>query len=193
MKAILNYYCSRNAPIYSSYLKFINTRSRATFPVNGIQQRHLDRVMAQMGVSLPPSSWAIQRSSIQAPPKVDLLQYLFCFEHRESSYPGIRHSSSKTSLLLLLKLMKSCSSPYNPAELVLPLIFGISNAKLAAPYIAVSYCWGDASTMIKTTSENLSSLTAGIAWDLPETFQDAIILVKTLEIRYLWIDALCIL
>jgi hypothetical protein len=47
---------------------------------------------------------------------------------------------------------------------------------------------------IKTNKDNISSHTKGIPLvKLPRTFKDAIALTKALKIRYLWIDALCIL
>ncbi|KAI9640558.1 hypothetical protein NHQ30_010856 [Ciborinia camelliae] len=61
-------------------------------------------------------------------------------------------------------------------------------------YISLSYCWGNIENTLKTTKGNLQDHINGIPWGvLPKTFQDAIILTKALKIRYLWIDALCIL
>ena len=66
--------------------------------------------------------------------------------------------------------------------------------EFAAQYIALSYCWGDPNAMIKTTKASLPSQRQGIPWSsFPKTFQDAIILTRAFGIRYLWIDALCIL
>lgn len=63
-------------------------------------------------------------------------------------------------------------------------------------YAALSYCWGsalDASLMLKTEKGSLKSRFAGIAIDeMPLVFQDAIAVCHKLSIRYLWIDALCI-
>ncbi|KAH7321963.1 heterokaryon incompatibility protein-domain-containing protein [Rhexocercosporidium sp. MPI-PUGE-AT-0058] len=47
--------------------------------------------------------------------------------------------------------------------------------------------------MIQTTRSSLTAWTRGIPWqELPKTFQDAIIVTRELGVRYLWIDALCI-
>jgi hypothetical protein len=66
-----------------------------------------------------------------------------------------------------------------------------------APYTALSHCWGPpaaASTVIVTTSSTRVSHEAGIkVSQLPQNFQDAIIVTRKLRIRYLWIDSLCII
>lgn len=59
-------------------------------------------------------------------------------------------------------------------------------------YASLSHCWGK-THVIQTTKENLSERMKGIEWDdLPRTFQDAIIITRSLGIRYIWIDSLCI-
>lgn len=59
-------------------------------------------------------------------------------------------------------------------------------------YVTLSHCWGGQCKTTLTTS-NLSTLQAGIHLStLPKTFQDAVLLTRNLGIRYLWIDALCI-
>ena len=65
------------------------------------------------------------------------------------------------------------------------------------PYIALSHCWGHPTDEEKehycTTRENRKQRLEGFSMnDLPETFQDAIKMVRALGLRYLWIDALCI-
>ncbi|KAI1415585.1 heterokaryon incompatibility protein-domain-containing protein [Hypoxylon sp. FL1857] len=61
-------------------------------------------------------------------------------------------------------------------------------------YATLSYCWGSALTQ-KTTKGNIEEYSkAGIAvHGMPQTFKDAIKIVRKLGIRYLWIDALCII
>ncbi|KAK4443988.1 heterokaryon incompatibility protein-domain-containing protein [Podospora aff. communis PSN243] len=67
----------------------------------------------------------------------------------------------------------------------------ISNRE-AKPYTTLSYRWGSDMRCLATT-QNLARLQKGIDWDrLPPTFQDAIRITRYLRIRYLWIDALCI-
>ncbi|KAH8807415.1 heterokaryon incompatibility protein-domain-containing protein [Xylogone sp. PMI_703] len=60
-------------------------------------------------------------------------------------------------------------------------------------YAALSYCWGG-DQEVKTTRANISSKKRGIATEtLPQTLQDAVHVCMQLRIRYLWIDALCIM
>jgi len=60
-------------------------------------------------------------------------------------------------------------------------------------YICLSYCWGP-SEFISTTRDNISSHKEGIQLQsLPQTFQDAIFVTKALNVRYIWIDSLCII
>ncbi|KAH8671719.1 heterokaryon incompatibility protein-domain-containing protein [Xylariales sp. PMI_506] len=62
-----------------------------------------------------------------------------------------------------------------------------------APYIALSHCWGG---IIPSETVELNIKQRYIALNtqhLPRNFQDAIEVAKALRIRYLWIDALCII
>lgn len=59
-------------------------------------------------------------------------------------------------------------------------------------YVALSYCWGE-STPFTTTSSTLRSRLQGfLVSSMPLTLRDAVKVTKGLGIRYLWIDALCI-
>lgn len=63
----------------------------------------------------------------------------------------------------------------------------------SASYTALSYCWGEHET-ITTTKENYKAHLAGIRFaTLPPTLADAVTITRALGIRYLWIDALCII
>jgi hypothetical protein len=60
-------------------------------------------------------------------------------------------------------------------------------------YVALSYCWGGPQPVLLTI-ENLKGMTASIPVDsLPQTIKDAIKVTRGLGIRFLWIDALCII
>jgi hypothetical protein len=61
-------------------------------------------------------------------------------------------------------------------------------------YATLSYCWGEAQKLLLLTTAVLK------AWkerppveNLSRSLQDAIEVTRALEIRYLWVDALCIL
>ncbi|KAL8324116.1 hypothetical protein RB597_007718 [Gaeumannomyces tritici] len=59
-------------------------------------------------------------------------------------------------------------------------------------YVALSYCWGDAQTYI-CTAATLPDLLAGFSLDdLPQTLRDAVRVTRSLGLKYLWIDSLCI-
>jgi hypothetical protein len=60
-------------------------------------------------------------------------------------------------------------------------------------YAALSYCWGG-DQLFKSTRANILSRICGAELDgLPRTLLDAVQVCKQLKIRYLWIDALCII
>ncbi|KAH6865560.1 heterokaryon incompatibility protein-domain-containing protein [Alternaria rosae] len=65
-------------------------------------------------------------------------------------------------------------------------------------YIALSYCWGSHLWAGKdaqvTTASSLEARRRGIRiTDLPQTIHDAVVITRRLGVRYLWVDALCIL
>lgn len=61
-------------------------------------------------------------------------------------------------------------------------------------YAALSYCWGNVKPTVLTTRANLDSHQQNIKLlALPQCLRDAVTVARGLEIRYLWIDALCII
>ncbi|GKZ38830.1 hypothetical protein AbraIFM66950_011353 [Aspergillus brasiliensis] len=71
----------------------------------------------------------------------------------------------------------------------------VEGAGTRAPYTALSYCWGLPDQWpLRTTRNNLQQHTHGISIEsLEQTYRDAIVVTRNLGIRYLWIDALCII
>lgn len=60
-------------------------------------------------------------------------------------------------------------------------------------WIALSYCWGK-TPFLRLLSERKKEYELGISMaSMPRTFQDVIKLTRLLDLRYLWIDALCII
>ncbi|KAF1949571.1 HET-domain-containing protein, partial [Byssothecium circinans] len=60
-------------------------------------------------------------------------------------------------------------------------------------YATLSYCWGGIAPLVLEPSSH-DAFRKRIAWDdLPKTMQDAVMIAKRLDVRYLWIDALCII
>ncbi|RSL53690.1 hypothetical protein CEP51_014852 [Fusarium floridanum] len=64
-------------------------------------------------------------------------------------------------------------------------------------YATLSYCWGpkeDAAEQVKTTIGNYSKHTRGMSLDsMSPVVRDTIVVCRALDIRYLWVDALCII
>ena len=68
----------------------------------------------------------------------------------------------------------------------------ISNGKLA-DWVALTYCWGGRSSFVlRKDTPKLYRPDASLNF-FPGTIRDAIIITRKLEIRYLWVDALCII
>ncbi|KAF2763329.1 HET-domain-containing protein [Pseudovirgaria hyperparasitica] len=60
-------------------------------------------------------------------------------------------------------------------------------------YAALSHCWGT-HMPLQTTRKNLEEHCSSIAMTrLPQTFRDSVELCRMLNIRFLWIDSLCII
>src|SRR5450756_580058 len=61
-----------------------------------------------------------------------------------------------------------------------------------AHYTTLSHRWGN-EVICKTTRKNINVRRNGIDFDaLPMSFKDAITVSRALGVRYLWIDAICI-
>lgn len=64
---------------------------------------------------------------------------------------------------------------------------------LTGKQMTLSHCWGN-SKCLKLTTGNYNKLLNGIPLaSLPKLYQDAVYAVRQLNIRYLWIDSLCII
>jgi hypothetical protein len=69
----------------------------------------------------------------------------------------------------------------------------LSNHHSSVEYAALSYCWGGVE-FLRTTLTNYSSLAENIEWSgLPNVFKDAIKVAYLLDLRYIWIDSVCII
>jgi hypothetical protein len=62
------------------------------------------------------------------------------------------------------------------------------------PYLALSYCWGKGGPSIKTTKSNYSHLQKSISYStLPKAYQDTVRVARAVGVKFIWIDALCII
>lgn len=79
------------------------------------------------------------------------------------------------------------------SQLVQPRLCDDVQTNKGIKYMTLSHCWGDDMPM-KLLRENLEKMKSGIILSqLSKTFQDAIRVTRSLGVRYLWIDALCII
>lgn len=66
------------------------------------------------------------------------------------------------------------------------------NRNQLGKYVTLSHCWGSGKRLV-TTKHSLKKFQNAIPYNqMPRTFQDAVKLTRLLGMRYLWIDALCI-
>ncbi|KAH7392952.1 heterokaryon incompatibility protein-domain-containing protein [Pyrenochaeta sp. MPI-SDFR-AT-0127] len=103
------------------------------------------------------------------------------------------------------RLCSAFFTPLGPPKLPLRVIdVSLPDSKIVqlvqtdddkAYYACLSHCWGSEQPLKTTLApDTLSIHTKGIAWgELPKTFQEAIEITRKFEIRYLWIDSLCII
>lgn len=70
----------------------------------------------------------------------------------------------------------------------------VETAGNTAPYIALSYCWGQVSSNLKTTRSNIAEHLIGFRYSsLPMTLRNAVDVTREVGIDYLWFDSLCII
>jgi hypothetical protein len=68
----------------------------------------------------------------------------------------------------------------------------LSGANERASYACLSHCWGGV-VPLRLLQATLRDFQQEVPWDrLPRTFKDAIEVAKGLDLRFLWIDSLCI-
>ncbi|KAK8243387.1 heterokaryon incompatibility protein-domain-containing protein [Phyllosticta capitalensis] len=96
------------------------------------------------------------------------------------------------------KVCKYSNSEFYPKRLLElrngePSLIETRDQNLRHPYATLSHCWGQ-DDFFTLSEGNLDDLmdTVPVA-KLPKSFQDAILICKRLDIKYLWIDSLCII
>ena len=83
--------------------------------------------------------------------------------------------------------------PTRCIDILQPQICLRDTSAIRGSYVVLSHRWGNATEESKTTTSNFDRRTNGRDLDsLPQMFEDAICITKSLGIRYLWIDSLCI-
>ncbi|KAH8767613.1 heterokaryon incompatibility protein-domain-containing protein [Hyaloscypha finlandica] len=73
-------------------------------------------------------------------------------------------------------------------------LYTTQETQIGYPYYAtLSHCWGKIN-LFKLTRDNIESLHEDIPIEkLCKTFKDALLVTRSLELEYLWIDSLCII
>jgi hypothetical protein len=131
--------------------------------------------------------------------------------------PIPRRSDSENCIQKILEWVQECEQRHqgcsppsftptrlldvNPAFGEVDYIKLIENESLASknlapeakPYIALSHCWGKTLQITTTIAKNSQRKEGILLSDLSKTFRDAVEITRRLGIRYLWIDALCII
>ncbi|KAI1737684.1 heterokaryon incompatibility protein-domain-containing protein [Xylaria scruposa] len=131
-------------------------------------------------------------------------------------YPVLSDAGSSAYFQLLREWLRVCDNDHdcwNGPDSFLPsrlldvegenagvpsLRLHISRQGERGRFLALSHCWGALEQRVKdrycTYRCNVQSKMKEISWhDLPKTFQDAVTVARGLDIRYLWIDSMCII
>jgi hypothetical protein len=97
-------------------------------------------------------------------------------------------------------LLKPLKNTFSPTRLIHTGSQGSTvriTTQSCSDYIVLSHCWGQLTNVEKacfcTTQENYSKRLQGFELaDLPQTFQDAVVVTRKLGKQYLWIDSVCL-
>ncbi|KAK3990670.1 heterokaryon incompatibility protein-domain-containing protein [Cladorrhinum sp. PSN332] len=117
-------------------------------------------------------------------------------------------TSSDTSLRWAIDQLQHCKEnhkicyPYPYNQRAPTRLLDVSNERIRlyeppqsdrTPYVALSHCWGQ-TPFLRTLTTNIDVHKDDIPRSfLPPTFRDAVRFTRKLNIRYLWIDSLCII
>ncbi|KAF2492847.1 HET-domain-containing protein, partial [Lophium mytilinum] len=109
-------------------------------------------------------------------------KYRECLKHHNQCSP--RPSSSAWYPSRVIEVGENRGDPIHLRE--------TKNFSDQGPYFTLSHCWGQ-SHPFALKKDTVSTLKAGLpVHKLPKTFQDAVTVAQHFQVRYLWIDSLCI-
>lgn len=80
-------------------------------------------------------------------------------------------------------------------DLNMPVVKPIETGGMTGRYCALSHCWGSGHKRpLRIERSNFQQHLSNIACErLPLTFQHTVLLVRSMGIRFVWIDSLCII
>ncbi|KAI9866731.1 MAG: hypothetical protein M1813_000673 [Trichoglossum hirsutum] len=85
----------------------------------------------------------------------------------------------------------SANAPFIEDSISLQLV---NSQDVRPKYITLSHCWGDLPQRSRTIQSNISRRMSSIGFEeLTPTFRDALEITYRLGMRYLWVDAMCII
>ncbi|KPM39532.1 hypothetical protein AK830_g7021 [Neonectria ditissima] len=120
------------------------------------------------------------------------------------------NTSSNETLDFIQKSLARCRAEHSACSLAMPNaswyptrliqvsqdsvnLVESAETDIVGSYATLSHCWGGAE-ILKLKKGNLSDLKQDVVVSsLPQTFKDAIIVIRNLGIPYIWIDSLCII
>jgi hypothetical protein len=119
--------------------------------------------------------------------------------------PFLVENSARQTLQIIREWIDQCDNDHSSCTLnyttalpkkVLQLsshsVYVRENLDSRAPYACLSHCWGRKGPDLRLTSETMKDLKEGVLISrLPKTFRDAVHVCQSLQISFLWIDALC--
>jgi hypothetical protein len=119
--------------------------------------------------------------------------------------PLSANTSSDVTLRLLKDWIRNCEEnhtsckrqrasplPKRILEIAAGSVYLREQLDFQSNYACLSHCWGSDGPAVRLTKASMASLSQGHAIsELPKTFRDAVIVCHSLEISYIWIDALC--
>lgn len=177
-------------------------------------------LMIREGLPLVINCWSFTYDKYILSPRVDLEVYSDLTPDDTTSLAGVpsmgpvglraENVGSETCMKFIKECVFHCCSEHEPcrqeAANFVPtrlIYLGESNNDLricesnatteGVAWAALSHCWGE-SQPYKLQRANLFSLKQRIdSSDLPATFLNAIEVARELDLRYLWIDSLCII
>ncbi|KAM0818858.1 putative Protein kinase domain-containing protein [Seiridium cardinale] len=170
--------------------------------------------LLRVGSTLRNDSSASPIISIYVDPPADVERFPLPFA--QLGLPQLPQPSSETQATIFRQWLRTCDHDHKclvtsqsrdnfkmPTRLIdvgtssEPSLRLVETAGMAYnKYVALSHCWGDVPEHLKlcTYRSNIEAFKQDIEFArLPQNFKDVVTVTRTLSIRYVWIDSLCII